>query len=79
MEPNKNNEARKVKLNKFGEMMKTMPLESQLRIGLSMADYDNWHDGEYEGDGELIERQLNSVINTIERWKENNFSNPIRK
>ena len=79
MGPNENNKARKVRLKNFQDMVNKIPLETQVRIGIAMADYDKWFDGEYTGDDELIDRQVKSVINTIEKWKENNFINPIRK
>jgi len=73
-------EARKVSLGEhIKEIRDRTSLETQVRIGITMADFDNWDNGDYNGDRELIKRQVDTVISTIERWVENNYINPIRK
>jgi hypothetical protein len=44
-----------------------------------MADYDNWDNGDYNGDRDLINRQVDIVLSNIEEWVKNNYINPIRK
>jgi hypothetical protein len=72
--------ARKVSLGEhIKEISNRTSLEVKVEIGIQMADYDNWDNGSYNGDPELIKRQVDSVISTIERWVEDNYVNPIRK
>lgn len=66
-------------LKNHKEIMDRTSLETQVRIGITMADFDNWDNGDYKGDRELIQRQVDTVISTIERWVMNNHINPIRK
>lgn len=53
-------------------------LETALRISFAMADYENWEDGSYTGDGELIKSQVESALHLIETWVEGGQKNPIR-
>ena len=72
--------ARKVSLGEhIKEISDRTSLETKVRIGIQMADFDNWDNGDYNGDPELIKRQVDSVLSTIERWVEDNYVNPIRK
>lgn len=72
--------ARKVSLGEhIQEISDRTSLETKIRIGITMADYDNWDNGDYNGDRELIQRQVETVLSTIERWVKNNHINPIRK
>lgn len=53
-------------------------LEIMFKIGLMMADYNSWENGEYLGDMELIKDQVEICLRDVEEWKENKFINPIR-
>lgn len=53
-------------------------LETALRISFAMADYENWEDGSYTGDEELIKIQVESALHLIETWVEGGQKNPIR-
>jgi hypothetical protein len=53
-------------------------LETALRISFAMLDYENWEDGEYSGDEELIKSQVESALHIIETWVEKGQTNPIR-
>ena len=73
-------EARKVSLGEhIKEISDRTSLETKIRIGITMADYDNWNNGDYLGDRELIQRQVDSILQNIEKWVEDNYINPIRK
>ena len=72
-------EARKVTLKNLKEIRDSTSLETSIRIGISMADYDNWDNGDYNGDRDLINRQVDIVLSNIEEWVKNNYINPIRK
>lgn len=72
-------EARKFKLDNLKEIRNNTSLETGIRIGLTMADYDNWDNGDYNGDRDLINRQVDIVLSNIEEWVKNNYVNPIRK
>ena len=61
----------------FDKLLKEITLKQQIKLDLMMQDYDNWKNGEYLGNVELINKQVNSIIETIKEWKENNFINPI--
>jgi hypothetical protein len=41
-------------------------LETALRISFAMVDYENWEDGNYSGDEELIKSQVESALHIIE-------------
>ncbi len=70
---------RKLTLENLKEIRDSTSLETGMRIGLTMADYDNWDNGDYNGDRELINRQVDIVLSNIEEWVKNNYINPIRK
>lgn len=53
-------------------------LETSLRISFAMLDYENWKNGEYLGDEELINNQVESALHIIEAWVEKGQTNPIR-
>ena len=53
-------------------------LETSLRISFAMSDYENWEDGKYLGDEELINNQVESALHIIEAWVEKGQTNPIR-
>ena len=53
-------------------------LETALSVSFAMSDYENWKDGEYFGDGDLIKRQVQSALHIIEAWAEGGQTNPIR-
>jgi hypothetical protein len=72
-------EARKVTLKNLKGIRDSTSLETSIRIGISMADYDNWDNGDYNGDRDLINRQVDIVLSNIEEWVKNNYINPIRK
>ena len=72
-------EARKVTLKNLKGIRDSTSLETSIRIGISMADYDNWDNGDYNGDSDLINRQVDIVLSNIEEWVKNNYINPIRK
>ena len=72
-------EARQVTLNNWKGIRDSTSLETSIRIGISMADYDNWDNGDYNGDSDLINRQVDIVLSNIEEWVKNNYINPIRK
>jgi hypothetical protein len=74
-----NNQARKFKLDNLKEIRNNTSLETGIRIGIQMADYDNWDNGDYNGDSDLINRQVDIVLSNIEEWVKNNYINPIRK
>ena len=70
---------RKLTLENLKEIRNNTSLETGIRIGLTMADYDNWDNGDYNGDRDLINRQVDIVLSNIEEWVKNNYINPIRK
>jgi hypothetical protein len=73
-------EVRKVSLGEhIKEISDRTSLETKVRIGIQMADYDNWDNGSYNGDPELIKRQVETVLSTIEKWVREDYINPIRK
>jgi hypothetical protein len=53
-------------------------LETALRISFAMVDYENWEDGNYSGDEELIKSQVESALHIIETWVEKGQTNTIR-
>jgi len=71
--------ARKVQIELLNQIRNSTSLETNIKIGLEMADYDNWDNGEYKGNKELINRQVDIVLSNIERWVEKNYINPIRE
>ena len=73
-------EARKVSLGEhIKEISDRTSLETKVRIGIQMADFDNWDNGDYNGNRELIKRQVDTVLSTIEKWVEEDYINPIRQ
>lgn len=52
----------------FDKALKSISLETSIRVSLMMDDYDKWHDGEYLGNMLLIEKQTQSVLRDVERW-----------
>ena len=73
-------EVRKVSLGEhIKEISDRTSLETKVRIGIQMADFDNWDNGDYKGNPELIKRQVETVLRTIEKWVEDDYINVIRK
>jgi hypothetical protein len=64
--------------NIIGKILDQTSLETALRISFAMADYENWEDGSYTGDEELIKSQVESALHLIETWVEGGQKNPIR-
>lgn len=54
--------------HKIAEKMKDRPLSKRLLIPLMMVDYDNWDNGEYKGDLVLIEKQIEVICSTVDKW-----------
>ena len=51
------------------EIKSNITLESTIRLNLMMNDYENWEDGFYKGNEELINNQTESILRTVERWQ----------
>jgi hypothetical protein len=68
-----------MKLDNIQKLLDETPLEIRIRITLQMADYDNWDNGTYHGDPELINRQLDAILSHIENWVEKGMISTIRK
>lgn len=64
--------------NIIGKILDETSLETSLRISFAMSDYENWEDGKYLGDEELINNQVESALHIIEAWVEKGQTNPIR-
>jgi hypothetical protein len=64
--------------NIIDKILDQTSLETALRISFAMADYENWEDGSYTGDEELIKSQVESALHLIETWVEGGQKNPIR-
>lgn len=67
-----------IQSNIIGKILDQTSLETALRISFAMADYENWEDGSYTGDEELIKSQVESALHLIESWVEGGQKNPIR-
>lgn len=68
-----------MKLDNLQRLLDELDLETKMRISLQMADYDNWDNGDYNGDPELIKRQVECVLSNIEEWVKRGMISPIRK
>lgn len=68
-----------MKLDNIQRLLDELDLETKIKISLQMADYDNWDNGTYKGDSELIKRQVDSVSSDIEKWIDRGMISPIRK
>jgi hypothetical protein len=64
--------------NLLEKILNETSLETALRISFAMLDYENWEDGSYSGDEELIKSQVESALHIIETWVEKGQTNPIR-
>ena len=64
--------------NLLEKILNETSLETALRISFAMLDYENWEDGNYSGDEELIKSQVESALHIIETWVEKGQINPIR-
>ena len=53
----------------FDNLLKQTDLYTRVRISLQMDDLQNWKDGEYLGDPELIERQTKAICKLVDEWQ----------
>ena len=61
----------------FDKLVKQTDLYTRVRVSLQMDDLQNWKDGEYLGDLQLIERQTKAICRLVKEWQEDGA--PIRK
>lgn len=50
------------------KILKETPLDIRLRVSMMMDDYENWDNGVYKGNKELIEKQIQSIIRQVKEW-----------
>lgn len=65
-------------LENINKILDSTSLETSITISITMADYENWENGTYKGDKELIKKQVEGVLRIIEEWQSKNYINPIR-
>lgn len=56
---------------KLEEIRKRISLETSLRVMFQMSDYNNWHNGEYFGNMDKINKAIELVLIEVEDWYNN--------
>lgn len=54
----------------FDEVLKRTDLKTRLFVQLQMADYENWNNGDYLGDMTKLLAQVQSILETVYKWKD---------
>lgn len=55
-------------MSKIEEIRNRTSLKTRLSVYLTMADYENWDNGEYLGDENKIREEVNYLIDLFEDW-----------
>lgn len=50
---------------------KKIPLKTMIFTNLQLSDYENWSNGEYKGDNEIIIKTATSIMQDVFQWIEN--------
>jgi hypothetical protein len=57
-----------ISMPELDELLKSIPLETRVRISLQMSDITKWDNGDWVGDRELLEKQVSAIMQDVKEW-----------
>lgn len=65
---NEKNKAKQYTSPLIKKIIKSIPLKTRIFNTLKMEDYDNWENGDYNGDSEKIIKLTEWILEDVYKW-----------